>query len=107
MNSASGVRGFLRRPLTSLPLLNVRVFVPEFSILEDPATGSANGCLVAYLLQQGYLGAGPIDLQVEQGFEIGRNSILYLSGEVAEGHFDIRVGGQVQHIAQGMLRDAE
>jgi trans-2,3-dihydro-3-hydroxyanthranilate isomerase len=105
--TASGVLVFCPETYDPAHRLNVRVFVPEFSIAEDPATGSANGCLVAYLLQQGYLGAGPIDLQVEQGFEIGRNALLYLSGEVTEGHFDIRVGGQVQHIAQGTLRDGE
>jgi len=105
--TASGVLVFCPETYDPQHRLNVRVFVPEFSITEDPATGSANGCLVAYLLQQGYLGAGPVDLQVEQGFEIGRNSILYLGGEVTEGHFDIRVGGQVQHIAQGTLRDVE
>jgi trans-2,3-dihydro-3-hydroxyanthranilate isomerase len=105
--AASGVLVFCPETYDPQHRLNVRVFVPEFSITEDPATGSANGCLVAYLLQQGYLGAGPVDLQVEQGFELGRNSILYLSGEVTEGHFDIRVGGQVQHIAQGTLRDVE
>ena len=105
--SAIGVLVFCPETYDPQHRLNVRVFVPDLSIAEDPATGSANGCLVAYLLQQGYLGAGPVDLQVEQGFEIGRNSILYLSGEVTEGHFNIRVGGQVQHIAQGTLRDVE
>ncbi len=36
--------------------LNVRVFVDAFGIPEDPATGSGNGCLAAYLSQHQYFG---------------------------------------------------
>ncbi|HMA37131.1 MAG TPA: PhzF family phenazine biosynthesis protein [Chloroflexia bacterium] len=83
--------------------LNVRVFVPFSGIPEDPATGSANGCLTAYLLHHNYLGRPTVDIRVEQGIEIGRPSILYLRGQLAAGHFQIEVGGNVQHIAVGRL----
>ncbi len=58
--------------------LNVRFFADEYGIPEDPATGSANGCLAAYLVKHRYFGTNRINLQVEQGYEIGRPSLLLL-----------------------------
>src|SRR5258708_35690850 len=44
---------------------------------EDPATGSAQGPLAAYCLKYGILPArAEVRMRVEQGFEIGRRSIL-------------------------------
>ncbi|MFC6998140.1 PhzF family phenazine biosynthesis protein [Rufibacter roseus] len=71
-------------------------------VIEDAATGSANGCLLSYLLQHQYLGQGRLDLLVEQGVEIGRNSTIKLQGsKVRNDEFEINVGGQVQMIAKG------
>jgi len=35
--------------------LNVRVFAEYYGVTEDPATGSANGCLAGYLVNHNYL----------------------------------------------------
>jgi trans-2,3-dihydro-3-hydroxyanthranilate isomerase len=83
--------------------LNVRVFVDEFGIPEDPATGSGNGCLAAYLSQYQYFGSSQIDIKVEQGFEIRRPSILYLKARKTEENIDVHVGGKVFPIAKGKL----
>jgi trans-2,3-dihydro-3-hydroxyanthranilate isomerase len=83
--------------------LNVRVYVDYFGIPEDPATGSANGCLAAYLLQHRYFGKESIDITVEQGYEINRHSLLYLRAEKKEDRFRIQVGGKVQMVAEGNL----
>ena len=48
--------------------LNARVFVDAFGIPEDPATGSGNGCLAAYLCKYQYFGTKEFDISVEQGF---------------------------------------
>ncbi|UCF65028.1 MAG: PhzF family phenazine biosynthesis protein, partial [bacterium] len=48
--------------------LNVRVFVDYFGIPEDPATGSANGCLAGYLVKYRYFDIDVIDITVEQGY---------------------------------------
>src|SRR5919202_725630 len=58
--------------------LSVRFFADYYGVPEDPATGSANGCLAAYLVEHRYFGEDSIDVQVEQGYEIGRPSLLYL-----------------------------
>ena len=84
--------------------LNVRVFVPHMGIPEDPATGSAGGCLTGYLVQHGYFGPDPFQIQAEQGYEVQRPSLLYLAGERTGDAITIQVGGTVQLIAEGHLR---
>jgi trans-2,3-dihydro-3-hydroxyanthranilate isomerase len=81
--------------------LNVRVFVDLLGIPEDPATGSANGCLAAYLFQYHYFGDGTVNVRVEQGYEIGRPSLLYLKAENREREIHVSVGGKVVMIASG------
>jgi len=81
--------------------LNVRVFVDYFGIPEDPATGSGNGCLAAYLVKNKYFGNESIDICVEQGYEINRPSRLYLKSFKKNGEYSIEVGGKVQLIATG------
>jgi len=81
--------------------LAVRVFVPSLGVPEDPATGSANGCLTGYLLRHGYGEQKKLQLTVGQGYEIGRPSQIYLDGEWRDGKINIRVGGKVVLIAQG------
>jgi trans-2,3-dihydro-3-hydroxyanthranilate isomerase len=83
--------------------LNVRVFVDVFGIPEDPATGSGNGCLAAYLVEHQYFGSSKIDISVEQGFEIHRPSILYLKAQKKLKDLEVSVGGKVILVARGEL----
>ncbi len=68
---------------------------------EDPATGSANGCLAGYLVKYRYFGSPKIDIRVEQGAEINRPSTLYLRAEEVKNGIDVRVGGKVTMVARG------
>ncbi|MGB3863528.1 MAG: PhzF family phenazine biosynthesis protein, partial [Candidatus Aminicenantaceae bacterium] len=70
-------------------------------ISEDPATGSANGCLAGYLVKHRYFGGTRINVRVEQGYEIGRPSLLYLKAEMNADAIDVLVGGKVFKIAKG------
>ena len=70
---------------------------------EDPATGSANGCLAGYLVKHSYFGSKKIDIRVEQGAEINRPSVLYLRAEEAKSGIDVRVGGKVAIVARAEL----
>jgi trans-2,3-dihydro-3-hydroxyanthranilate isomerase len=83
--------------------LNVRVFCDFVGIPEDPATGSGNGCLAAYLVKHRYFAKDQIDIRVEQGYEISRPSLLYLRAENTQGKIDVSVGGRVVMIAKGQL----
>jgi trans-2,3-dihydro-3-hydroxyanthranilate isomerase len=84
--------------------LHVRVFTECFGVPEDPATGSANGCLTAYLVHYHYFDRPEINITVEQGIELGRPSLLYLRGRKSlPQSWEISVGGRVINIASGVL----
>jgi trans-2,3-dihydro-3-hydroxyanthranilate isomerase len=81
--------------------LNARFFAHYYGIPEDPATGSANGCLAAYLVKFRYFGQNQIKIRVEQGHELGRPSLLLLKAGYKGNIMDINVGGKVFMIARG------
>ena len=83
--------------------LHARVFAVGYGVSEDPATGSANGCLAAWLVQQKFFNSNQIDITVEQGCEINRPSKLYLKATEANGKIEVHVGGKVIPTAQGEL----
>lgn len=83
--------------------LNVRVFSEAHGVPEDPATGSGNGCLAGYLVEYGYFNKDAINIRVEQGYEIGRPSLLLLKAGKRVGRIDVQVGGRVIMVARGEL----
>ncbi len=83
--------------------VNARMFCDYYGISEDPATGSANGCLAGYLVKHRYFGSNKVNVRVEQGYEIGRPSLLYLKAEDKNGKIDVSVGGKVVMVAKGEL----
>ena len=70
---------------------------------EDPATGSGNGCLAGYLVKHRYFGKDRIDIRVEQGHEIGRQSLLLLKAEEKGEGIDVYVGGKVAMVTKGQF----
>jgi trans-2,3-dihydro-3-hydroxyanthranilate isomerase len=70
---------------------------------EDPATGSAAGCAISYLVAHGVVDSGE-QILVRQGVEMLRSSDLFLSAK-REGAkvSDVRVGGSTVHVAKGRL----
>jgi trans-2,3-dihydro-3-hydroxyanthranilate isomerase len=83
--------------------LSARFFADYYGVPEDPATGSANGCLAAYLVEHRYFGTDSIEVRVEQGYEIRRPSLLYLRAERRGDGIYVSVGGKVQMVARGEL----
>lgn len=81
--------------------LNVRVLGLPEEIPEDPATGSGNGCLAAYLVNQRYFGTGDVDIRVEQGYEIDRKSLLLLRAKRGPDGIQVNIGGRVNPVAKG------
>lgn len=75
------------------------------NVVEDPATGSASGCLGAYLVHRGLVPVGkPVRIINEQGYEIDRASRIEI--EVAsdgKGAVEsVRVGGSVVKMMDGV-----
>lgn len=92
---------FCPEALESENHLHARMFDDYYGVPEDPATGSANGCFLAYLLKHHYFGKSELDLRVEQGYEMGRPSLVKIKGKVvSEDQMDIFVGGKVEMIAR-------
>ncbi|MHC4520505.1 MAG: PhzF family phenazine biosynthesis protein [Planctomycetota bacterium] len=94
---------FCPEPTDPANHIHARMFADYVGVPEDPATGSANCCFAAYLVRHRYFGADRIDVRVEQGYEIGRPSLLYLRAEQQGERIHVRVGGKVVNIAKGNL----
>ena len=75
----------------------------QFNGGEDPATGSAAGCAISYLVHRSAVPSGK-RIHVRQGVEMGRPSELYLSAKYEyEKVTDVRVGGSTVLVANGRL----
>ncbi|GAA0511374.1 trans-2,3-dihydro-3-hydroxyanthranilate isomerase [Halorubrum aquaticum] len=83
--------------------LHVRVFADCSGVPEDPATGSSNGCLAAYLVEHDYFDTDDIEVTVEQGYEMGRPSLLRLRASKGPEGIDVEVGGRVSSVLEGRL----
>jgi trans-2,3-dihydro-3-hydroxyanthranilate isomerase len=70
---------------------------------EDPATGSAAGCAISYLVRHGAV-ASDAPAVVIQGVEIGRPSEIHLAARRLDARVtDVRVGGSTVPVANGRL----
>jgi trans-2,3-dihydro-3-hydroxyanthranilate isomerase len=75
----------------------------QFNGGEDPATGSAAGCAISYLVARGRVVSGERIL-LRQGVEINRPSDLFLSAALSSAKVsDVRVAGSTILVAKGQL----
>ncbi|HAC62540.1 MAG TPA: hypothetical protein DCF68_03145 [Cyanothece sp. UBA12306] len=81
-----------------------RMFAPSLGIMEDPATGSAATAFGGYLAIRHPLTDGTLSWRIEQGFEMGRPSILEVVVEKQQGNIkEIRVGGASVLVSEGIM----
>lgn len=83
--------------------LAVRAFPAGVGIVEDPASGAANGLIAALIAQREPDGALARGYRVSQGREIGRDAALLVRIEAG----DVWVGGATDTVISGELRWAE
>ena len=70
---------------------------------EDPATGSAAGCAISYLVAHGAV-ASQEKIHVLQGVEVGRPSDIFLSAKLESSKVtDVLVGGSTVSVAKGQI----
>ena len=70
---------------------------------EDPATGSAAGCAISYLVARG-AAQSDMRIQIRQGVEMGRPSDLFLTAKLESAKVrDVRVAGSTVLVAKGQL----
>jgi trans-2,3-dihydro-3-hydroxyanthranilate isomerase len=86
--------------------VHARMFAPSYGIPEDAATGSAAGCLGAYLVRnRAVLPSRLTRITIEQGIEIGRPSSIEVEVESdGERINTVRVGGGAVIVGEGTLR---
>jgi trans-2,3-dihydro-3-hydroxyanthranilate isomerase len=95
---------FCRDPELEGSNIRARMYAPESGIAEDPATGSACAALGGYLGARAPEGDGTLRWVVEQGFEMGRPSLLHLEIDKSAGRITaVRVGGSSVLVSEGQL----
>lgn len=84
-------------------LLHARNFAPVAGIAEDPATGTGNGALGAYLVTKKLVrGTSPVMIVIEQGHSMGRPSEILVELAFSETEVkSVRVGGKAVTVAGG------
>lgn len=81
-----------------------RMFGPAAGIDEDPATGSAASAFAGVVQRFDGLDEHMRSIEIEQGFEMGRPSIIRVDMEAAEGELSaVRIGGAAVIVARGEL----
>ncbi len=83
--------------------LSMRMFFEVDVIREDPATGSAAACLAAYLSDRRYFGSASVGACVQQGYQIGRPSSLYIGAGESNGAISVSVAGKVAAVSRGVV----
>jgi trans-2,3-dihydro-3-hydroxyanthranilate isomerase len=78
-----------------------RMFAPALGVAEDPATGSAAGPLAVHLARHGRVPFGT-EIEIVQGVEIGRRSVLRARAEGTTERIErVFVGGSAVIVARG------
>jgi trans-2,3-dihydro-3-hydroxyanthranilate isomerase len=81
-----------------------RAFAPGAGVPEDPATGSAAGPLACHLARHGRIGFGE-EIEIRQGAEIGRPSLLFARVDGTAAAIErVEVGGSAVTVARGEFR---
>jgi trans-2,3-dihydro-3-hydroxyanthranilate isomerase len=93
--NATGVHCWVRDDGSEFDL-RVRMFAPLRAVFEDPATGSANAALTAYLARES---ATPVKFRIAQGVEMGRPSLLLAEASSER----VRLGGSCVTTMRGVI----
>lgn len=100
----SGVFVYTRQTGDPDHAFRARMFAPELGINEDPATGSAVAAFAGVVSKYESLGSGRHILPIEQGFEMGRPSLITLEMAFTGGELDsARIGGRAVRVSEGTL----
>ncbi|MDC7784661.1 PhzF family phenazine biosynthesis protein [Rhodoplanes sp. TEM] len=83
---------------------HARMFAPSLGIVEDPATGAAVAAFAGAVARHGGLADGDHELVIEQGFEMGRPSLITLSLAMRSGALvSAAIGGEAVVVSEGRL----
>jgi trans-2,3-dihydro-3-hydroxyanthranilate isomerase len=95
---------YCRETVTTGHAYHARMFAPYMGIPEDPATGSAAAAFAGVIARHGGLPDGEHNLTLEQGFEMGRPSLIHLTLTLAEGALvTASIGGDAVRVSDGVI----
>lgn len=103
-NGGPGVYLYTREAEREGSSFRARMFAAGWGVVEDPATGSAAAAFAGVLMRFEKPAEGETLYVIEQGFEMGRPSLISLSLDVENGALSAAtIGGSAVMIAQGTI----
>jgi trans-2,3-dihydro-3-hydroxyanthranilate isomerase len=95
---------YCRQTLHTTSAFHARMFSPAMGVPEDPATGSAAAAFAGVIHRFDTLPDGAHKRVIEQGFEMGRPSLIELSLGIGAGQREtVRIGGHAVRVAEGRI----
>lgn len=95
---------FCRETVEPGSAFHARMFGPRLGVYEDPATGSAAAAFAGALMRFAPPGDGEHDLVIEQGYELGRPSLITLSVSVRDRQLaGAAIGGKAITVTEGTI----
>ncbi|KAB2849581.1 MAG: PhzF family phenazine biosynthesis protein, partial [Hyphomicrobiaceae bacterium] len=95
---------YCRESARATSSFHARMFAPALGVPEDPATGAAAAAFAAVVLKYDDLPDGNHKKTIEQGFEMGRPSLIALEMNVAGRKLtNVRIGGHAVRVSEGVL----
>jgi trans-2,3-dihydro-3-hydroxyanthranilate isomerase len=95
---------YCRQTAHTTSSFHARFFGPDFGVQEDPATGSAAVGFAGVIHRFDTLPDGLHKRVIEQGYEMGRQSLILLSLQIERGKLDaVRIGGHAVQVAEGKI----
>lgn len=99
-----GVFVFSRETLDVQNDFHARMFAPALGVPEDPATGSAVAALAGWVARHAGLADGTHELKIEQGYEMGRPSLIELQVTIERHKLrSASIGGNAMIVSEGMI----
>jgi trans-2,3-dihydro-3-hydroxyanthranilate isomerase len=95
---------FCRQTVEAGHAFHARMFAPRLGVPEDPATGSAAAAFAGLVARYGQLRDGDHRLTIEQGYEMGRPSLIELSLSLQGGKLvGASIGGEAILVSEGTI----
>jgi trans-2,3-dihydro-3-hydroxyanthranilate isomerase len=95
---------FCRETVEPGHAFHTRMFAPLAGIPEDPATGSGAAALAGVIARYGRAADGEHALAVEQGYEMGRPSLIRLSMTIKSGQLTAgAIAGEAVVVSEGTI----
>jgi trans-2,3-dihydro-3-hydroxyanthranilate isomerase len=102
--SAIGAFVFCGEAVETGHAFNSRMFAPRFGIPEDPASGSAVAALAGMIAARTDLADGDHEFGVEQGYAMGRPSLITLGMTIRDGKLvAASIGGHAVLVSEGTI----